>query len=504
VHKLLEVLRREAPSFGPALARTALDRGLAVTAPDGALWPIPITATPVVLEANEIRAGVETSARLTSAALRVARWVLRGADRELLASALSPLERKIAFATYAAVQRLATARVDYFFRRSGLAALEINATIPAMQGYSDIAAESFIEAVGRAAGLDASAVANLKSRNGSNAEALYQALLASFAAERSGRPERIGLLCRREDPQLTEVAYLAERFRAFGTDADVLFPDELSGADQVRARGKTYALIYRHLFVRRLEQLGLPYLEELFAEIPGKRAVVLNPPASQVEVKTTFALLSQASADPQLAESFSLTEEELAVSRRVIPWTRIFRPGPTTDWDGQPVGELVSWVADDPRRFVLKRSWDYGGKAVFIGRAAEDASFGVRTIAAYGRALSWPELCQRAATDRFGGGFVVQEAIETEPQQHVLCFESSTSELGLYVDFSAYASVGLPEQPSWGGVCRGSISPVVNIASGGGVLPLITAEVAELLRLAFERREQNGGLQAIREGRKST
>jgi hypothetical protein len=192
------------------------------------------------------------------------------------------------------------------------------------------------------------------------------------------------------------------------------------------------------------------------------------------------------------------------VSGRAIPWTRVFRPGPSTDWEGRPVPELVSWVAAEPRRFVLKRSWDYGGKAVFIGRAAEDASFGARAIAAYGRPLSWPELCQRAAADPSGGGFVVQEAVEAEPQLHVLCFESSTSELGLYVDFSAYASVGLPEQPSWGGVCRGSISPVVNIASGGGVLPLITTEVAELLRLAFQRREQNGGQQAIKEGRKLT
>jgi hypothetical protein len=497
VEKLLEVLRREAPAFGPTLARTALAKGLAVTAPDGALWPIPTTATPIILKASEIRAGTEASARLTSAAMKMARSVLSGPDRDLLVSALSPLERKLALGSYPALQRLANARVDYFFRPTGLAALEVNATIPAMQGYSDIAAQSFIEVVGRAAGLDATAVANLQVRNGSNAQALYQALLAGYRVERAGIPHRIGLLTRRNDAQLTELVYLAERFRALGTDADVLFPDELSGEDRVRARGKEYPLIYRHLFVRRLEQLGLPYLEDLFAQVPGKKAVVLNPPASQVEVKATLALLSQATVDSRLASSAGLTDEELSVSERTIPWTRVFRHGPSTDSQGRAVDELVTWVASEPKRFVLKRSWDYGGKAVFIGRATEDPSFGKRTIAAFGRPLSWPELCERAAEDRTGGGFVVQEAVDAEPQRHVLCYEASTGEVELYVDFSAYASVGLPQQPPWGGVCRGSISQVVNIASGGGVLPLVTAEVAEELRLAFERREQNRRLTAI-------
>ena len=45
----------------------------------------------------------------------------------------------------------------------------------------------------------------------------------------------------------------------------------------------------------------------------------------------------------------------------------------------------------------------------------------------------------------------------------------------------AYASVGLDMAPNWGGVCRGSPSHIVNIVGGGGVLPLITTEVARAL-----------------------
>jgi hypothetical protein len=489
VHPLLEVLRREAVSLAPALARSAYASGLAVTAPDGSTRPIPITATPVIAQGSEIKQSVHLSAQLSSAAVKMARCTLAGPERELLAGALSPLERRIAEETYAAASRFATTRVDYFIDRQSTQpiALEINATIPAMQGYSDIAAECFIRTVAARAGLDDAAIADLLKRNGSNALALHQALLDGFGLERGRAPARIGLLCRRNDAQITELHYLARRFRELGTEADVLFPDELSGENEVTARGKIYELIYRHLFVRRLEEIRAPYVVDLFREVPGRKAVVLNPPASQVEVKTTFALLSQASRDAQLAHGARLDDGELHAIRQAIPWTRLFRPGAASDREGQPIADLVRLVAGHPEGFVLKRAWDYGGKAVFIGRASADASFADRTRAAFGADLTWAELCERAAADRVGGGFIVQAIVDSAPQDHVLCSEAGAAPARLYVDFSAYGSVGLPRVPSWGGVCRGSPSPIVNIVGGGGVLPLITTDVADALLAAFSR-----------------
>ena len=54
---------------------------------------------------------------------------------------------------------------------------------------------------------------------------------------------------------------------------------------------------------------------------------------------------------------------------------------------------------------------------------------------------------------------------------------TGVSSVELYVDFSAYASVGIDAPLEWGGVCRGSLSQIVNIVGGGGVLPLLTEEV---------------------------
>ena len=486
MQELLEVLRRQAIHFGPELARTAYKRGLAVTQKDGSTRPIPVTATPVILDAAEIRARATLSAHLASATVKMTRAALAGEQRELVLGGLSPLERELTERTFSRVARLATTRVDYFVD-SRPRALELNATIPAMQGYSDIAARTFIEVVARHFRYPEKALPSLITANGTNVLALYRALLDGHAAERDGKmPDTIALLCRRNDAQLTEQRYLCERFREFGADADVVHPDEVSGEQHFEVRGKRYDLVYRHLFTRRLEETPAPWVADFFGTVPGRKAVLLNPPASPVEVKATFALLSQALVEPALAEAAGLNPEELEAVRTSVPWTRPFRHGPGVGPDGERVEDLVARVASEPKRFVLKRSWDYGGRAVYLGRSVGTPAYVERAQASYGTVPTWAELCERAATDTAGGGFVVQEVVETTPEEHLLCEESGVTPLRLHVDYSAYASVGLAKQPAWGGVCRGSTSEIVNIVGGGGVLPLITTEVAQKLLLAWK------------------
>ncbi|MBL8949260.1 MAG: hypothetical protein JNK82_00690 [Myxococcaceae bacterium] len=486
--ELLTALRNDAKHFGPELARSAYEKGLAVTKrEDGTTKPIPITATPVIVNDAELAERLKLSALLSSAGAKMAHALMKGSKRALLLDAMSPLEQRLALATYERALMLVTTRVD-FFVGARASALELNATIPAMQGYSEIAAHTLLDIVGRRWGLDAAGVARLQAQNGSNARALYDALLQGYAKVRPGKtPRTIALLCRRNDAQLTEQRYLCSRFRAFGADADVVHPDELSGDDAVRANGKAYELVYRHLFVRRLEEpdmKGADYVVKLLEEPQGKRAVVLNPPASQVEAKLVFALMSQALEDAAIGTDADLTKAELDAIAQSVPWTRPFHDD-----------TMLKKVSADPDRYVLKRSWDYGGRAVFVGRTRNEPSYAERVKAAYGAELDWQALCQRALNDRAGGGFIVQEIVETQPEPHLLCSGDTQSEAQLYVDFSSYASVGLAERsgatvggprsggeldaaPAWGGVCRGSISHIVNIVGGGGVIPLLSETVA--------------------------
>lgn len=497
MHPLSVALSHKASHFASHLADLAYTRGLAVTSADGSTRPIPVSLTPVVLSTEALDHRARAARLVAEAVLKVTRALLAGAQRSLVLSALSPLERTLAERTWEGAHVLACTRTDFFVGTSGLKALELNATIPAMQAYSDIAAHSLIDVLADQAGATAETRRRWKSANGSNALALLDALTAGRVEQGGRPPERIGLLCRRRDAQETELAYLARSFQDAGVEASVVYPDQLRLGDAVTADGRPLDILYRHLFVRRLEDPSLAgakaVIELLSSNTPNAgRTLVLNPPASQLEVKAMFAILSEAMVSQALSAALGLTDEELAVLPTVVPWTRRLVRGATVGPDGDWVTELVTYVAEHPGRFVLKRSWDYGGRAVFIGQSAGDPSFDERVRATYGEVLAWPALCARAADDAAGGGFVVQERVALEPERHVLCTAQGPEAVDLYVDFSLYASLGLARAPAWRGVCRGSRAQVVNIVGGGGVLPVLMEDVAGELHAALTATPSSG------------
>lgn len=456
-----------------ALAAAAFDEGLAVTRPDGTRVAIPISSVPEVRSAAELDHARRSASALARGIAAIGRAVLRGELRDVVRPHLSPLERRLAEVGGASLDLLAVTRTD-FFDGAGLQALELNATIPAMQAYGDIAARCWVTARANALGVP---VAPLLDRLPSNARALLDAVCGAWRQRRPGEPASIAVLVRRADAQLSEIEWLAASWRRAGHDAFVLFPDEV---DRVGGRwfgsGRPLSLVYRHLFVRRLEQTAAPQVEALLSDA-GPDALVVNPPASQLEVKAVLALLSECLSDRSIDEPAGIDHDTLA---GVVPWTRVLRHGATTDEDGRPEANLVGRVAAHPERYVVKRSWDYGGRAVFIGPSAADVSFAERAADAFGRPLSWSELVAEAASQG-PAAWVVQRAVPPRRARHRLCTPTQVTEADCYVDLSHYASVGLDEEPAWSGVVRGSTAPVVNIVGGGGVLPLIPEAIAATL-----------------------
>ena len=484
MHDPFQDLRPLAGTYATALAREAFSRGLVTTAPDGTRKAITPGATPVVLPARVIAERHALAHTLASAGFRMAQAIALGPSRELILGALSPLERRLIERSAPGTRRLAIARIDFLVStRPG--ALELNATIPAMPGYSDMAAGAFLSIVGRAAGMDAAALRQLESENGSNVEALHRALVTTSVEEHGRPPERIAVLCRRNDSQLSEVDHLVSRFGELGTEAHRVYPDEASGGELFTAHGKTFDLVYRHLFVHRLSEMPQPFLEAFFAGEAARGSLLFNHPAAHVEAKSTFALLSRALEEPGLAAGAGLGPEDLEAIRRAVPWTRVLAHGPARGPGGEAVPDLAAYVAAHPEGFVLKRAWDYGGKAVFVGPASAEPGFATRSEAAFGERLAWPDLVARAAVDRRGGGFVVQAVVDVPRERHLLATPGGPVEAEVFVDYSAFASVGLESEPAWGGVVRASASRIVNIQGGGGVLPLLVESVWAKLRRAL-------------------
>lgn len=405
-------------------AREALARGLYIVKQDGARVPIRPSLEPTL---HDLKAETAASQVLLQAAARAAER-LRIEDL----GATSEMERAclVRRRERGAPLRLATARVDFL----GGKALEINTTIPAMQGYADIVVEALLAA----AGVDDAEA--LLARNGRNTDDL----LAALQALAGGAARTIGIVAREGDAQQGELLHYVSRFRALGVRALLVTPDEvrLGPGGRLRCAGVPVDILYRHIFswrVPRESDLGRALLD---AEEHG----IANPVALDLEAKSTLAELSRA-AD---AGEGWLTREERAVIRALVPWTRRLDQ------------EVAAQVLSDPARYVLKRSWDYGGKAVHLGIETPPPR--------------WQELVTEAL--RPGDVWVAQERVDLQTEERTLLPDAKAP---AYVDLSAFTSLGLDRAYARGGASRVSPRRIVNILGGGGLAPLLRPEVADLL-----------------------
>ncbi|HUJ24661.1 MAG TPA: hypothetical protein VLW85_01495 [Myxococcales bacterium] len=425
-----EKLLRMEPAARDELAREAQRRASALGLMRGA-DPIPLVLTPCALPRDELAALGRGARLITSALVKVARDVIehRPEKARLLWGHLAPLETEALHGRWREAESLLHSRIDWFVDAGGqVRALEVNATIPAMQVYSDAAARGWAEAVapGRSAAL---------ARNFSNAKWLLDALL--LAAQHREQPLRVQLLHREGDPQVTELTGLAGLLNDRGIEARTCTPKD------VALDGDPHRVLYRHLFARYVE-LETP-LGEAFLD--PERHGMWNRVDGWLESKGVFAELSLH------AEDEVLTGEERAAVNELVPWTRL-------------LDDIADEELKDGDAFVLKKSHDYGGKSVVIGREAGPAAF----RQALAKARADPP-----------GSWVAQQLVDAPSSERFLCQPAGARRLALHLDISTYASL-IAGVPDGGSVCRAAPGRVVNIVGGGGVAPLFAADVlAELL-----------------------
>jgi hypothetical protein len=90
--------------------------------------------------------------------------------------------------------------------------------------------------------------------------------------------------------------------------------------------------------------------------------------AKLLDKKMLFALLH----DPRIARR--CTEDELAVVRDHVPWTRRVAPGRTTSPNGATI-DLAPWAAEHRTELVLKPNDGLGGRGVVLGAEIDQATW---------------------------------------------------------------------------------------------------------------------------------
>jgi hypothetical protein len=209
---------------------------------------------------------------------------------------------------------------------------------------------------------------------------------------------------------------------------------------------------------------------------------VFNPPASHLELKAMLGVLSAAAADDPLARRFVLAEPERDAVARRVPWTRVLRRGPGTGPDGSAQRDLLDFARAHPAELVVKRSWDYGGRGVFLGAELDDKSTQTKLSELLGprpRPYDWHELL--AHIERSDEAWVVQALIDVAPRPLVRVDDVGPVEHLLYSDLSSFTSLGTCVAVT-GGAVRASRSRIVNIQGGGGLAPLLRgAAISKIL-----------------------
>jgi hypothetical protein len=482
LERLPEAERR---ALGRAYAQSARERGVFVVKPDGSEVAIPPLITPAAIEARTMAQVSADAHAVLSALVRLTEVLMtdpaQAPLRKRLFGSFTPLEAEGLQRTWRDAAHLATARVDFLVDTSGRPrALEVNTTIPAMQGYSDCIAEAFLRELARVRGFTTAQADALVAQNGRNTDDLLASLIAHLQRLGGARTEGlvIAIVARRGDAQRGELEHYVRRWGELGHDAYLAAPDDVHREEgRARVQGRTPDLIYRHIFARRLEptsEFGQMLLE------PG-RYHILNPISSHLEVKGMLGLASAAADPVEPDDRWRLSDDERAAIRRTVPWTRLLQPGPTRAPDGSAVDDLVAWTRAHGAALVLKRSWDYGGKSVFLGTELDTESSQSRLRALTGRPgeLSWAELVDFALGDT--DAWVVQALVPGERETHLRVEpDGSVAERRLYVDLSAYTNTGPAPRPT-GGAVRASESRIVNILGGGGLAPLVRADVIDAL-----------------------
>jgi hypothetical protein len=432
---------------GRAAAQRAWAEGMTVLRPDGVVVPIPLVAEPEALTRVELAAAAAEAQAILSASVKLARVLIAegdARDRAALVEPFAGLEAEAMARLFDAPLPVMVARVDFLVPEGGgpPRALELNATIPAMPGYADLAAFSWIGAAARERGLSPRAERALVARCGSHMERLREALVAYYRS-RGGTRERpsIALVARPGDAQIGELRRLAAHFRQFGHDAANLVP--------VECEPERWDVLYRHVWAHRVPP-DAPFARAL--RDPA-RFVIANPVNGLLEAKALFARLSECAEDPALAARAGLDAREREAAAR-LPWTRRLDPA------------LAPRLLAERERFVLKRSWDYGGKSVFLGAESSPEE--------------WARAVETAAADTRGGGFVAQERVFAVRRPATRIAPEGVSRGDLVRDLSTYCGLG-PSRPD-GSVVRAAASPIVNILGGGGLAPVIPDDVVEALR----------------------
>jgi glutathionylspermidine synthase len=331
-------------------------------------------------------------------------------------------------------------RLDAFLQGYDVKFLEFNADSPAGVGYTDILYQGLSTTID---------LERVRQEFDTTYTQILPELIATlrdaYAHVRATRPDlperpRLALVDSAGSPSVPEFRIICAAAEAAGLSAIHATLDEVAyDGTTLRVKDEPVHLVYRRALLEDLDQ------SDLVAAARDGRVCLVNPFRSRVaNNKKLFALFQ----DPRFKHL--IEGDEADVIKDTIPWTRILRPGRVTygDW----TIDLLSFVADNREKLVLKPASDYGGQGVSLGMETEPGE--------------WERIIGEHA-DR--ADFIVQEYVPV-PEEMFPTVEDGHVQMRLKrFNINPFGIGGRYA----GSITRISDRAVINVSAGGGLLPSV-------------------------------
>ena len=331
-------------------------------------------------------------------------------------------------------------RLDAFLQGYDVKFLEFNADSPAGVGYTDILFQGLRTTID---------LPRVRQEFDTTYTPILPELIttlreayAHVRATRTDLPEtpRLALVDADGSPSVPEFRIICAAAKAAGIEADhATLEDVTYDGSTLHVKGEPVQLVYRRALLEDLDQ------SDLVAAARDGRVCLVNPFRSRVaNNKKLFALFQ----DPRFAHL--IDGDEADVIKATIPWTRILRPGRVNygDW----TIDLLSFVADNREKLVLKPASDFGGHGVSLGMETKQDEW-EKIIAAH--------------ADR--ADYIVQEYVPV-PEEMFPTVEDGHVQMRLKrFNINPFGIGGRYA----GSITRISDRAVINVSAGGGLLPSV-------------------------------
>ena len=331
-------------------------------------------------------------------------------------------------------------RLDAFLQGYDVKFLEFNADSPAGVGYTDILFEGLRTTI---------QLPRVRQEFDTTYTRILPELIATLRdayahvrATHTDLPEtpRLALVDAVGSPSVPEFRIICAAAKAAGIEADhATLEDVTYDGTTLRVKDEPVQLVYRRALLEDLDQ------SDLVAAARDGRVCLVNPFRSRVaNNKKLFALFQ----DPRF--SYLIEGDEADVIQATIPWTRILRPGRVTygDW----TIDLLSFVADNREKLVLKPASDFGGHGVSLGMETGEEK--------------WERIIRDHA-DR--ADYIVQEYVPV-PEEMFPTVEDGHVQMRLKrFNINPFGIGGRYA----GSITRISDRAVINVSAGGGLLPSV-------------------------------